>query len=89
MSKKSSKVYFIKDLSSGRVKIGKAINPLSRLKALQVGSSNELKIIKTITGGIYLEQILHKYFKHLHIRGEWFKPDYEMKGFLLGKKNNH
>jgi len=81
-----NKVYFIKDLTTGKVKIGKSSNPTSRLKTLQIGSSSELQIKKTIPGGIYLEQIIHKYFRHLRVKGEWFKPDYEMKSFLSGRR---
>jgi len=82
----TNKVYFIKDIKTGLVKIGKSVNPISRLKTLQTGSSNELQLIKVIPGGIYVEQILHKYFSHIRQRGEWFKPDYEMNQFLFAKR---
>ena len=41
-------VYFIHDENSNTVKIGKANDIVARLNDLQVGNSNELKIIKII-----------------------------------------
>lgn len=81
MSNKN-KIYFIQDLKTGLVKIGKSNNPKLRLKTLQTGSSSELKLLKTIPGGIYLEQILHKYFNHIRKKGEWFMLDSELKAFI-------
>jgi len=87
MSKsKHNKIYFIQ-APNGLFKIGKSLNPKSRLKTLQVGSPVHLTIKKIIQGGLYLESILHIYFKHLRKHGEWFKPDYELKQFLNNKKN--
>ena len=86
MSNKS-KIYFIKADNSVMVKIGKSVNPQARLKSLQTGSAAKLKIIKIIDGGIYLESILHIYFKHLRKHGEWFKPNYELNSFLYNKRN--
>ncbi len=83
--RKTSYVYFIKDSSNGLVKIGKSVTPHKRLKILQIGSSNKLQLVKIVKGGMYLEQILHRYFKSIRIQGEWFKPDYELKQFLLGR----
>ena len=78
-------IYFIQCTTTGFVKIGKSTNPKSRLKSLQCGSPTKLKLIKKIEGGIYLESILHEYFKHLHRHGEWFKYDGELKRFLKDK----
>ena len=86
MSNKN-KIYFIQDLKTGLVKIGKSNNPKLRLKTLQTGSSSELKVIKTIPGGIYLEQIIHKYFSHLRKKGEWFILDSELRAFINNNRN--
>lgn len=86
-SKLKSYVYFIKADNTGLVKIGKSVNPKNRLKELQTGSANKLNIIKTIDGGVYLEQAIHAYFAHLRKHGEWFKPDTEMRKFLNGDIN--
>ena len=87
MSKsKHNKIYFVQ-APNGLFKIGKSKNPKARLKTLQVGSPVLLKIKKVVQGGLYLESILHIYFKHLRKHGEWFKPDYELKQFLNNERN--
>ena len=86
MSNKN-KIYFIQDLKTGLIKIGKSNNPKLRLKTLQTGSSSELKLLKTISGGIYLEQIIHKYFNHLRKKGEWFMLDAELRAFINNNRN--
>ncbi len=80
-----NKVYFIR-ADNGLIKIGKSNNPKERLKALQAGSPLKLRIVKTIPGGMNLEQKLHKYFDHLRQYGEWFKPNKELKEFIKGTK---
>jgi len=85
MKSKSNRIYFIQ-APNGLFKIGKSNNPKSRLKHLQIGSPVPLKLRVTIEGGLYLEHILHIYFKHLRKHGEWFRPDYELKQFLNNKK---
>ena len=87
MSKsKQNKIYFIQ-APNGLFKIGKSKNPKARLKTLQTGSPVCLTIKKVVQGGLYLENVLHIYFKHLREHGEWFKPDYELKQFLNNKRN--
>ena len=86
MSCKSNRIYFVQ-APNGLFKIGKSKDPKRRLKELQVGSPVILKLIRTIKGGIFLENILHIYFKHLRKHGEWFKPDHELKSFLNKKRD--
>lgn len=75
-------IYFIKS-STGQIKIGYTKNnPESRLKQCQTGSSAKLSILKTIRGGYAMETYLHKKFKHLNTRGEWFKSDPELLHFI-------
>jgi hypothetical protein len=85
MKAKSNEIYFIQ-AQNGLVKIGKSNKPISRLKTLQTGSPIGLKIIKSVPGGMNLEKLIHYYFKKLRKNGEWFRPDYELKGFLDGKR---
>ena len=78
-------VYFIHDENSNTVKIGKANDIVARLNDLQVGNSNELKIIKIIEciteeESYLIEKRLHEKYKHLHTRGEWFHYTSEFYG---------
>src|SRR5690606_777208 len=71
-------VYFIQAGEDGPVKIGWAADPVARLGELQVGNHLELRIIRTIDGPPIAERVLHDYFGHRRIRGEWFSFDQEM-----------
>jgi hypothetical protein len=67
-------VYFIQqDYPYGPVKIGTAIEPLTRLGELQVGNPKTLTLLYTLPGGREVEAKLHNEFAPLHIRGEWYK----------------
>jgi hypothetical protein len=71
--------YFIQS-ESGHVKIGRSHNPLARLKSLQTGRHDRLKIVKIIKNDV--ETQLHQRFAHLRESGEWFRCDKELADFL-------
>lgn len=77
-------VYFIKNIVTGRIKIGFSNTPTKRLKELQTGNDNKLVLIKTIVGGKDKEASLHEMFSHLRSNGEWFEPDDELLQFIKG-----
>ena len=71
-------VYFIKNMETNRVKIGRTTDIESRLTSLQVCNDCELKVVKTIPctsdyPSEKLESYIHDIFQAQHIRGEWFK----------------
>lgn len=88
-----SYVYFILDLASNAIKIGKANDIDDRISTLQTGNPNLLSLIhyvecQTEEQSFYLEKKYHKIFKHLHLSGEWFKYDVEIyKKFFLTEVN--
>jgi hypothetical protein len=69
-----SVVYFIKN--SRHTKIGYTSDLEKRLSSLQVGSSDELTVYKTINVATehapQLESHIHSIFTDFHIRGEWY-----------------
>jgi hypothetical protein len=69
-----SVVYFIKN--SRHTKIGYTSDLEQRLSSLQVGSSEELTLYKTINVATehaqQLESHIHSIFTDFHIRGEWY-----------------
>jgi hypothetical protein len=71
-------VYFIRCEATGMIKLGKAQDPIARLRALQTGSASELVLVGAIEGGFDREKELHERFAHLKTRGEWFKPETEL-----------
>lgn len=72
----SSNVYVISD-GAGHVKIGKANCIKSRMKQLQIGNANLLKLSLLIICGSEgeandVERIIHKVLSYCHVRGEWY-----------------
>ena len=68
-------IYFIQSGLSGPIKIGyTSICAEHRLKALQTGSWEELKLLGTIDGNADNEHELHQRFMDYFIRGEWYWP---------------
>jgi hypothetical protein len=65
-------VYLIENKYSKKVKIGFSVNPASRLKALQTGSSHPLRLVNVFPGTMQDERALHRKFSHLHYSNEWF-----------------
>lgn len=65
-------VYFIQAGLGGPVKIGTAKYPDQRLRNLQTGNSQELKMLRTMPGGKATERWLHEEFKADRMRSEWF-----------------
>jgi hypothetical protein len=73
-------IYLIQEQShsnTGAVKIGMSTGVDKRMETLQVGNSSVLRLIATMgpfgeVKANCFEQQLHRRFKCLHIRGEWF-----------------
>lgn len=66
------KVYFVEDITAGAIKIGVTRWPKKRLSVLQIGTSNQLRLLATIPGDEHLESDLHARFAAYRRRGEWF-----------------
>ena len=77
-------VYFIQGLDGSPIKIGRALNPEQRLKDLQVGHTDALRILAIVYDpkGRQFEAELHERFKSHKIRGEWFRPAPEIADFI-------
>lgn len=65
------KTYFIKDPSTGLIKIGRSMNPRGRLSSIQCGSGVKLELIAIIDRDV--ERKLHKRFAEYRQVGEWFE----------------
>lgn len=78
LSKVKNKHHYVYAISDGEsIKIGQSLNPLLRLNALQVANASELslvwvKLCKNKDSSNKLERTIHKTYKELNIRGEWF-----------------
>lgn len=73
-------VYFIQEQKASKsapVKIGVAQDVIQRLMNIQTGNPRTLKIVATLgpfseAQAFDLERGLHRRFKSLRLRGEWF-----------------
>jgi predicted GIY-YIG superfamily endonuclease len=68
-------VYLISDSNTYNYKIGISNNPERRVKTLQTGNDNKLKIVHKIICEYYsdVEKALHNRYKFNKINGEWFE----------------
>lgn len=78
-------VYFIQ-YPSGEIKIGKSVDPKTRIGWFQTTVPQPLKVLGLMEGSIKEEKMLHKKFKHINVRGEWFLPNEELLEFILSNK---
>lgn len=81
---KARLVYLIAADISGLIKIGSAVDPQARLRTLQTGSPEPLRLIDTRPGGEAHERELHRRFSHLRAHGEWFHPDADLIALIGG-----
>jgi len=72
---RKTKIYVIRDSNSSSIKVGKSINPRSRLRGHQTSNPNKLELICEFNGYERDEKMIHLKLKiaGLHIHGEWFK----------------
>lgn len=68
-------VYFIQGECGGAIKIGHSKDPQSRLKSLQTGYPDMLKLLYMFPGEEKVEKELHLKFSSIKLNGEWFKPE--------------
>jgi len=73
-------IYFALNERSAAIKIGWCIrDPYERIKVLQVGSPEEIKLVGCIPKcSVTDEKDLHYAFKDSRIRGEWFSITQEL-----------
>lgn len=66
-------VYAIKEVDTGRLKLGISRNPNERLKQLQTGNSSKLELVAYKKANSFQdEQLTHSQNKDYWVRGEWF-----------------
>lgn len=77
-------VYFVQAVTMGLIKIGMTVDMSDRLKTLQVGCPDELKLLGVIYDrrALRIEQALHARFNEHHVRGEWFRPDPSLLAYI-------
>lgn len=74
-AKKEDDLYLIKNKCNNSLKIGRSINPRKRFQQLQTSTSDELELLFIVPKKGDLEEKVLNQFKHLNVKGEWFKND--------------
>lgn len=72
---KKDYLYFIQSDATGMIKIGRSKYPEKRLKQLQTGNPNKLKLIACFKDLGWKEKIIHEKLKSWSESGEWFNYD--------------
>ena len=75
-------IYFVQVGTSGPIKIGFAADPAMRLAALQTAHYEALRLLLALDGDPPHENLLHKKFSFLRLRGEWYRPARELLAFI-------
>jgi hypothetical protein len=76
-------VYFVR--AGDAVKIGRTANLASRLRALATGSAASLEVLASVPGGREREAQEHRRWRHLRLRGEWFRADEALVRYAQGQ----
>ena len=69
---KKDYLYFIQSNKTGMIKIGRSIDPQKRLKQLQTGNAEMLKLIASFKNMGWREKLIHESLKKWSEEGEWF-----------------
>lgn len=75
-------VYFVKNGSRDRVKIGFSTGHKGRIGSLQNASPDKLTLIGVMPGDVKLERKMHARFKEYREVGEWFRIEGALAKFL-------
>lgn len=71
-------LYIVHDLASSAIKIGVAVQPVDRLRQLQIGNVRKLELVDWAPATARLEEFFHRLLDSHRIRGEWFRPHHEV-----------
>lgn len=83
-------VYFITSEPDEYVKIGWSLhNPSGRMRTLQTGCPEALRLMAYFPGTQEDERRLHATFEELHYRGEWFSLSYKLLDLVRYLSDNH
>lgn len=75
-----TKTYIVRNPLTGLIKIGKAMNPASRIHDIGHMAGAVLDVIVVI--GKNIEGELHRRFASIRVHGEWFKDDGQIRAWI-------
>jgi hypothetical protein len=80
------KTYFVQGETTRLIKIGRSVDPYARMKDLQKGSPDTLRMLAILDQDY--EGELHLKFSQHRVRDEWFRPAPELLAFVESLKND-
>jgi len=80
------RVYFIE--AGEFIKIGYSSNVGKRMDELSTGCPHDFKLLHDTPGDRELEADMHKRFRHLRARQEWFRKDPELLAYIKDLKTS-
>lgn len=75
-------IYFVRRGQDGPIKIGFALDPRVRIRALQTASPEPLLVLGLVPGGSSREAEIHRQLREYRINREWFAPAREVFALL-------
>jgi hypothetical protein len=77
-----SYMYAVQAVTGGPIKLGRTVDPSSRLKGLSTASAVPLRFLITVPEWVVSEADAHEKWQHLRCQGEWFEPDQPLLDWL-------
>lgn len=84
---KKGHIYFIQVGVDGPIKIGFSSDVAQRLRTLQTGHTEKLRLLHKQVGTKEDEAALHRKFRNIHIKGEWYEADPSLVEFIRKRKS--
>jgi len=75
-------IYFVQSIATQLVKIGTTKCLAQRLNGLRIEAGGDVDVLGVAKGGRPEETSLHEHFQHLHVKGEWFRPEAELLEYI-------
>jgi len=82
----SHRVYFIQ--TNDFIKIGFTRNMTRRFEGINSSVPYDITLLHEMPGSFDLEVDMHRKFKHLRVKGEWFRAEPELVDFIQSLKND-
>lgn len=81
--------YIFKNTKTGEYKVGRSYNIASRLSVLQSNNPHKITLIKATRATSKSEKEVLKALKAYNIRGEWFKADKFVNGYIAALTDDY
>ena len=82
-------VYFFQSTGTQAVKIGKTYDLQKRKKRIESSIGFSIELLKAIrVPDASYERAIHKQFKHLRLKGEWFRLDADLRAYIDNLPNH-